>query len=105
VLFDIRKYHSSAYACFMEHKDKFIKESIKSNVVRGIAEGWYRRDVNADVISQMRVWQIEWAFEINAMSTPETLAEFQMQLFDHFVYGLVNEKGLKLFNDYKSKQV
>jgi hypothetical protein len=33
------------------------------------------------------------------------LADVQLQIFDHFVYGLVTDKGRKLYQKYRQSQL
>jgi TetR/AcrR family transcriptional regulator, cholesterol catabolism regulator len=102
LLFDLQKYHPRAWAFWMEFKQKNIYDSVKRNVDRGIGEGFYRPELNAEIISILRMTMIEAAFDDRSFPHGKfKLSDVQMQVFDHFVYGIVTEKGKKLYQKYK----
>jgi TetR/AcrR family transcriptional regulator, cholesterol catabolism regulator len=104
LLFDLQKYHPKAWSVWLDHKNKTIRESVERNVQQGIEEGYYRPEVNAGVIASMRLELVQMAFDEDVFPREKfRLAEVQMELFDHFVYGLVTEKGRKLYQKYKEK--
>jgi hypothetical protein len=72
LLFDLQKYHPKAWSVWLNHKHKFIRDSVIRN------------------------------FDDNVFPTSRfKIAEVQMQIFDHFVHGIVTEKGRKLYQKYK----
>jgi hypothetical protein len=74
------------------------------NIRQGREEGYYRPEVNAEVIAAMRLELVQLAFDEDVFPREKfKLAQVQMELFDHFVYGLVTEKGRKLYQKYKEK--
>lgn len=106
LLFDLQKYHPKAWSIWVNHKNKFIRESVVRNLKQGIEEGYFRPEINVDVIATMRLALVELPFDDQIFPTSKfKLAEVQMQLFDHFVYGLVTEKGRKLYQKYKETLV
>jgi TetR/AcrR family transcriptional regulator, cholesterol catabolism regulator len=104
LLFDLQKYHPKAWSVWLDHKNKTIRESVVRNVKQGIEEGYYRPEVNAAIIAAMRLELVQLAFDEDVFPREKfRLSEVQMELFDHFVYGLVTEKGRKLYQKYKEK--
>jgi AcrR family transcriptional regulator len=102
LLFDLQKYHPKAWAVWLDHKNNFIRESVVRNIRQGIAEGNYREEINPDVVAAIRIEQIPVAFDTKIFPSDKfNLAEVQMQIFDHFVYGICTEKGKKLYQKYK----
>jgi AcrR family transcriptional regulator len=102
LLFDLQKYHPKAWSVWLNHKNKFIRESVIRNLKQGIEEGHYRPDLNVDIIAAMRLELVQMPFDDNAFpSTRFKIADVQMQIFDHFVHGIVTEKGRKLYQKYK----
>jgi hypothetical protein len=73
------------------------------NIKQGVKEGYYREDVDPEVIAAIRIEQIPLAFDERIFPRNKfSLAEVQLQIFDHFVYGLCTDKGKKLYQKYKS---
>jgi AcrR family transcriptional regulator len=102
LLFDLKKFHPKAWNAWLDFKNKFIRESVMRNLKQGVEEGHFRQDINPELMAIVRIELIELLFD--QMLFPREkfkLAEVQMHLFDHFVYGLVTDKGRKLYEKYK----
>lgn len=104
LLFELQKYHQRAWNTWLEFKKKDIHQSIIRNLKQGIEEGYFRNDINVDVLGRMRLEMVQMAFD-NMVFPRESfnLSEVQAQLFDHFVHGLLTDKGKKLYQKYKEQ--
>ncbi len=106
LLFDLQKYHPKAWSVWLDHKNNFIRESVVRNLKQGIEEGYFRPEIDYDVIATMRLELVQLAFDDQVFPpTRFKLGAVQSQIFDHFVYGIVTEKGRKLYQKYKDTQV
>jgi len=104
LLFDLQKYHPKAWQVWLDFKHKVIRESMIRNLKQGIEEGYYRAEINPDVLATLRIESMQLAFDEQIFPHRNfSLADVQVQLFDHFVHGLVTEKGRKLYQRYKEK--
>lgn len=104
LLFDLQKYYPKAWAVWLEFKRMCIYDSIKRNLDQGIAEGFYRPEINTEILSIVRMALIETAFDDKTFSHDKfKMTEVQMQIFEHFVYGIVTEKGRKQYLRCKEK--
>jgi AcrR family transcriptional regulator len=106
VLFDLKKYYQNAWEKYTRFKHDVIYDSVLRNMNRGISEGLFRSDINPQILAQLRIGEIELSF--NKDYFPEdkfSLIEIHEQLFEHFTYGILSEKGFKLFETYKQKQL
>ena len=103
LLYDLQKFHPEAWKVYLDFKKGFIRDGIVKNIARGIAEGYFREDLKADIIATFRLEQVQMAFDESIFSkTKYNLSEVQIQLFEHFIHGLLSDKGRKLFEKYKS---
>lgn len=105
VLWDLQKYYQTAWNKYKQYKHEVIYNSVVKNILRGMDEGLFRDDLNPDILAHLRVGEIEMSF--NEDFFPEhkfDLVEIHEQLFIHFTYGILSEKGLKLFETYKLKE-
>lgn len=102
VLFDLQKYHPKAWNLWMTHKSKVITESVIRNIRNGIEDGYFRSDINPEIMAITRIILIESAFDSHLYPRDRfNFFDVQTQLFDLFVYGLCTEKGKKLYLKYK----
>jgi len=103
LLYDIQKFHPKAWSVWLDYKNVFIRESVERNLKQGIEDGYIRADIDPKIMAAMRIELVQIAFSNDVFPQSQfNLAHVQMQLFDHFVYGLVTEKGRKLYEKYKN---
>lgn len=106
VLFDFKKYHPKAWEAWVEHKNKHIKESVVRNMKQGMEEGLYRNNLNPEILAALRIETIQWLFEGEIFPTERmNMAEVHIQMLDHFMYGLLTDKGRKLYEKYKQEPI
>ena len=106
LLFDLQKYHPDAWNLFLDFKHNFIRTTVADNIERGISEGNYRVEINPDVMSRMRMEQVQAAFDNKVFPPSEfDIVEVQMQILDHFIHGLLSEKGRQLYSKYQNNQI
>jgi AcrR family transcriptional regulator len=106
LLFDLQKYHPRAWKVWQDFKKISIYDSVKRNIEQGKEEGYYRPELDTEIISTMRMVLVETAFDDKAFPQDKfKIADVQVQLFDHFVHGLVTEKGKKLYQKYKEQNL
>lgn len=102
VFYDLQKYHPEAWQLWVKHRDEFMFEKIKLNLLRGIKEGLFRKDLDVEVMAKLRLAQIELPF--NPVLFPPhkyDLKRVQMASLEHYMLGLATLKGHKLINELK----
>lgn len=103
LFYDLQKYHPQAWLCFKNFREKNLLETIHNNLVRGIEEGYYRKDINLDILTQMRLQQIDLIFSNSSDYTNGKygIAQVMAELTEHFLYGVCTLNGHKLINKYR----
>jgi AcrR family transcriptional regulator len=103
MIFDLQKYHPKAWNVFVEFENKHVHAAVVKNIKQGMAEGFFRADLNPDVLAKARIKLVQLCIDSDTFPRDRyNLAEVQLHLFEHFVYGLVTEKGRKQFEKYKN---
>ncbi|UOE52069.1 TetR/AcrR family transcriptional regulator [Mucilaginibacter sp. SMC90] len=100
VLFDLQKYHHEGWLLYLRFKTGFLVNIIEKLLKKGIEQGYIRPEIDARVIAIMRVNQIELGF--NAAIYPHAefnLWDVQLQLLNHFNYGVCSIKGITVLNN------
>lgn len=105
LFYDLQKYHAKAWLTFKEFKEKSLSECITSNLKRGISEGYYRSEINTDILAQMRLEQVDLLFSQHTQYTMNTysLSQVMTEITEHFLYGICNIKGLEMVEYYKQQ--
>lgn len=97
-IYDLKKYYPELFEEFQEAKRKRIIGSVRENLLKGKKEGFYREDVNENVIARLNLMRIEGimnsgTFSFEEMVSPDLFSE----IFKYHVYGIVSEKGREIF--------
>lgn len=102
LLYDLQKYHTKGWRLIQDFKYGFIRSTVIQNLEMGKAEGFFRHDINVAILSLMRLEQVTLAHN-SALFPPDSysLIEVQAQFFDHFINGILSEKGRKAYKKYK----
>lgn len=105
LFYDLQKYHTEAWVLFREFREKHMAKVIYRNLERGIAEGYFREDLNKNIITQMRLEQTDILFNQhqNYTTNTYTIAQVMAEITKHYLHGICNEKGLELINFYKAQ--
>ena len=102
LFYDIQKHYPNVWKLFREFKEQRLMMTIEENLQKGVAEGLYRKDMNIRIVARLRMEEVEMGFNPQ-LFPPEkyNFAKVQMELFNHFLHGIVTIKGHKLINKYK----
>ncbi|MDF2190738.1 TetR/AcrR family transcriptional regulator [Paraflavitalea sp. CAU 1676] len=106
LIYDLEKFHIRGYQKFMDHKNKFLLQVIRKNLERGLAEGLYRDDLNADLVARFRLESMMIPFNIDLFPpTKFSMADVSKEIMELYVHGLVSQKGYKLIVKYKEERL
>jgi AcrR family transcriptional regulator len=96
IFFDLSKYHPSVMKMMDNHKDEFICGCIEQNLVNGINQGVYRKNLNPKVISAIYAGMIDLMLSGELMSESKLNAEeVYSEMFRYHIRGCANEQGLE----------
>jgi AcrR family transcriptional regulator len=101
-MMELDKHFPSAFEIIKNHKDEFLFSLIKQNLMKGIEEGFYRNDLDIDILSKFRLETVFIPFNLRLFPLNKfNSLEVHTQLMEHFVYGLMTIKGHELMDKYK----
>ncbi len=105
LLFELKKFHPKVWGEFQDFKQKVMMQCIADNMKRGIKQGIYRKEINIDMLSRLRVEQIElaWNPEMYPPSKYDIPA-VHLVFLEHFLYGIANLKGHEMIEKYKKSK-
>jgi AcrR family transcriptional regulator len=102
IFHDLQKYHPASWKLWQNHKYKYILGQIKLNLHRGISEGLFRQDLDVEIISRLRLAQIEMPFDTLLFPGHQfEIKRVQMANLEVYMLGIATLKGHKLINEYK----
>jgi len=104
LLFDLKKFHPQAWEEFQKFKKTALRETLVTNMKRGIKEGLYRDDINISILATLRIEEVELAWNSEIYPSSEyNLAQVQICLLEHFLFGVTNIKGHGVAERYKKQ--
>lgn len=101
VIYDLERFYPKAFQEFVKYKDEFILTHFRKSLDRGIKEGFFRKDIDIEIISKLRLAQVQMSFDPTIF--PREKFDFQkvhLQLFRQFALGLLTDNGRVLFKHY-----
>jgi AcrR family transcriptional regulator len=103
--YDLEKYYPDAWRVFVEHKEGFVLECVKSNLERGVGEGIYRDNLNAEIISQLYIQKIDCIFDPAIFPVGKfTFYQVYIELMRYHIRGVANRQGDEYLTDMISKR-
>jgi TetR/AcrR family transcriptional regulator, cholesterol catabolism regulator len=106
ILYDLHKFHFQSFRKFMEHKNKYLKEVVASNLRRGMDEGLYRGNLDVEVLSRYRLESMLIPFNPDIFPSPEfNVIQVTMLLIENFLFGVVSLKGYGLIEQYQEQRI
>lgn len=102
IFYDLQKYHPQAWSLFTEHKNTFVLRKVAEGLRRGMAEGVFRPDLDVEVLSRLRLAEIDLCFDNNVFPHRQfELQHLHITCLEHFLLGIASLKGHKLINQYR----
>jgi len=91
---DLKKYYPEIYLKFREKQMLLIREDFESNLKKGIDEGYYREDIDVEMVSYFHSMHLRSLFEQIQESSTKISKKRMMNFFIDLITRLItNEKG------------
>ncbi len=106
LIFDLEKYHPTAFKKYNEYKNAFLYTLIKENMEWGKEEGLYREEIMSDIMARFRLASIFLIFNPEHFPhSKHSVSVLVTEITDNFLYGLASAKGQKLIQKYKQQRL
>ncbi|MFD2202870.1 TetR/AcrR family transcriptional regulator [Shivajiella indica] len=106
VMNEIQRYFPQCWRLFEEFKHGHILKEITELLEKGKEEGFFRPEINTEILALIRLEQMMIIFDpIKFPPSKYSQVELQLQIFEHFLYGIFTEKGREAYLNQKEKAV
>lgn len=99
--YDLQKFYPKVYERVSNERNHSIKTGFEENLKQGIIEGYYRKDLDIELISDFHTIQLKNTFEMIEKSqkkyTKKRVLDFFIDLMMHVI---ANERGLKYMEEH-----
>ncbi len=97
-MYDLQKYYRASFDKLQARFQIQIFGAIKENLERGIKEGLYRKEVNAEIIARFyNVLSLTLIDEASFPSDKYPKEKMYLEFLDYHIHGIASPKGLILF--------
>lgn len=104
VVFDMKKYHPKAYQGFVDFQSRCVFQTVSRNLQEGVKQGFYRENIDIPILTRLKLIEIEAGFNVSVFPVAEFKpVDVQAQLFHHYLYGILTQKGIELYKQYESQ--
>lgn len=94
LLYDLEKYHPQAWNLFISHKREDVYGCIKTNIERGMKEGFYHGELNPEIVAKLYSEKIDMIFNQEVFPTDDFSVEnVYSEMIKYHLRGIINEKG------------
>jgi len=100
---ELHKFYPVTWKVYENFKNDFVLENIEKSLKKGQAQGLVRMDLNVKILSRMRLENLDMGFFGHAFPIEKfNMLDVQLEMTEHFLYGICTLKGHKLINKHKN---
>ncbi len=104
ILHDIERNYPETFKKFKDFKYRFLYDTMRGNIERGIEEKLYRPEINVDVVAKTRLEAMMLPFNEEIFPKNKfSLVALQEELIELFLFGIASMKGYRLILRYQKK--
>jgi len=105
-MFEMQRFFPDAYKRFREQLLERDVKMVRNNILQGIKEGYYREDLNADLLAKFKIetglMMLQPTLMVNERAELMSVA---LELGEHFMYGIMTPAGIEQYKKYKEKYI
>lgn len=106
LMYDLKKYHPQAWRLLSEYRKEHIIFQLKENIIAGIKDGWYRQNLDIDVVAHLYYQWIELLHDVDFFQTMEfDYSRIIKALLDYHIRGIATPKGVDFYEKVVSKEL
>jgi AcrR family transcriptional regulator len=98
---EIKKYYPEAWKMYNEYRFNFMLGLIKGNLENGVKDGYYRDNMDADIISKIYILAVEVLLNQDLFPTRQYMyLNIYREFLSYHLRGIVSAKGLKYLDGH-----
>ena len=104
VLQELQRFYPKCWRKLENFKKEHAWKGIVEVLENGKASGDFRKEINAEILAFMRLEQITSSFSGNILNGKFSMLDFQLQVLDHFIHGILSDQGRINYYNKLNKQ-
>ena|SRR5579863_3231320 len=100
-IYDLQKYYPEAWNIYNEYRFNYMRACINDNLRNGVKQGYYRKDLDTDIISRIYVMGVEILKNQDLFPMQEYMFfNIYREFLNYHLRGIVSLKGLKYLEEH-----
>jgi AcrR family transcriptional regulator len=100
-LHEVQTYYPETWKVYNDYRFNFMLGLIEDNLKKGVAEGYYREDLDTDIISKIYVLAVEILLNQELFPAKQyTFLKIYREFLNYHLRGIVSAKGLKYIDGH-----
>jgi TetR/AcrR family transcriptional regulator, cholesterol catabolism regulator len=104
VLQELQRFYPKCWRKLENFKKEHAWKGIVQVLENGKASGDFRKEINSEILAFMRLDQITSSFSGNVLKDKYSMLDFQLQVLDHFIHGILSDQGRVNYYSKLNKQ-
>ena len=102
VLYDLKRHYPDIWEKVEHFNNDYIRQMIENNLMRGIKEGVYRKDIEPKILATFYTLQLQiFSDDSNNHLNEFDFNKLTKQFFSYHLHGIMSQEGLEY---YKNKE-
>lgn len=98
---EVQMHYPETWKVYNDYRFNFMLGLIEDNLKKGVAEGFYREDLDTDIISKIYVLAVEILLNQELFPTKQySFLKIYREFLNYHLRGIVSEKGLKYIDGH-----
>ena len=98
---ELEKFFPEAWSKLEQHKNKVLLPGIIKNIDKGVAENYYRSEIDIDFTADIRIHQLITAIQPHVFASKRwNVSQVMNELTLFYLHGITTEKGKRLLSQY-----
>lgn len=104
-MYQLEKYYHKTYKKIIYNEFSVFKECITNNLLKGIQENIYRKDINLDLITKFYLSLMLSIHDVNLYPyNKNTMNQMEMHVLEYHTRAIATEKGLQVLEEQLEKK-
>ncbi len=92
--YEIMRYYPEVWKVYNDHKVDFAQKSVKANLIKGIKSGYYRQNINPDILARIYISRMDLCFDGEVFPGNEfNFVEVYNEMLYYHIRGVASLKG------------
>ncbi len=101
LIMEVEKYYPQTWEVFTHFQQDYLLRLAQENLERGISEGYFRDDLNIDIVARIRILQIQASLSTQIFPLDQfDPISVQREILEVYAYSILTQKGKEVYHQY-----